>query len=798
MDLKQIQQLLRENRTKKISDVFALPSAKTVVSGVSEEAVIEPQIKGEIQGIEEDYGAVLEEIKSKNLPLYESIKKLNQHQAKAIFTNNKKTLLSAMVGSGKTTVLIHKILYLHFIKDIPLDKMAVLTFTNKAANEIKERIMAFYMQSNDSCVPDLSFFGTFHSVARSILVNSPYLEDIGYTPNFTITDENEKKEFYLRIADELHLEIKYKNKIDKRIERYLEKQASSGHSGVLYSNMKYDDDLKTLIENGSVRKKQNNCMDFDDLIDKANQVLSHPESNFHPAWIIVDEFQDCNFKQIDMIMNMADDETFIFAVGDPNQLIYTWRGSDLSIFHDFKKKECEEQHLPINYRSTENILDVAKHLITYDSKELCGARGTGAPVAIINHYDSNQEAIYLANSIRILRKKDVPFREIAVLFRTKKQSAIFETVFEREEIPFEVASRRTLQDIPVLHWLTKLFKACLNKQDTSSIYDAICDQNYGIVEQTKAPIRNYKDVQPQLELGFNDGSCPANTLRVDKADGRPELEKFIEWVSLTVNNRDEFHAFASKMIEFETWLANRTYGEIPDIFEYFDLLTNLRPASINYSKDVQLVKKLLEEASEYVRLNYNTDIKSSFLAAISQLSLGGHQIFDETIDPNSEKVKLLTMHAAKGLEFRYVFISSANNGLIPLASSRRTPADLEEEKRLFFVAMTRAKDYLEISYHTQPEGWNSYPEPSMYLNDIPKDLLELKQVQESVENMTTSDHKTVDKVDQWYVGQLIKHPKYGTGTISRIAGNIVCNFEKFGEKSFALNFLPISPVEQSG
>ena len=217
-----------------------------------------------------------------------------------------------------------------------------------------------------------------------------------------------------------------------------------------------------------------------------------------------------------------------------------------------------------------------------------------------------------------------------------------------------------------MHWLTKLFKACLNKQDTSSIYDAICDQNYGIVEQTKAPIRNYKDVQPQLDLGFNDRYSCKNTWKADQSDGRTELEKFIEWVSLTVNNRDEFHAFTSKMIQFETWLANRTYGEIPDIFEYFDLSTNLRPASINYSKDVQLVKKLLEEASEYVRLNYNTDIKSSFLAAISQLSLGGHQIFDETIDPNSEKVKLLTMHAAKGLEFRYVFISGANNGLIPL------------------------------------------------------------------------------------------------------------------------------------
>lgn len=795
MDLKKIQQLLRERKTTKISEESSLPSSENVFSDLSETVMPASEIEAEIQ---EDYSEIFKEIKSRNTALYASIRKLNPHQAKAIFSNDKKTLVSAMVGSGKTTVLIHKILYLHFIKNIPLDKMAVLTFTNKAANEIKERIMTFYMQSNDSCVPDLSFFGTFHSVARSILVNSPHLEDLDYTPNFTIMDENERKEFYLRLADELYLDIKYRNKIAKRIERYSTSLSSSGHGVVLYGNMKNEDDLKQLIEVGYERKKQNNAMDFDDLIDKANHVLSHPEKNFHPEWIIVDEFQDCNFKQIEMIMNMADDETFIFAVGDPNQLIYSWRGSDLSIFHDFKKKECEEQHLPINYRSTENILDVAKHLITYDSKELCGARGTGAPVAIINHYDSNQEAIYLANSIKLLKKENVPFREIAILYRTKRQSEIFKTVFEREGIPFEISSRQTLQDIPSLHWLTKLLKACLNKQDINSVYDAICDQNYGVVDQSKAPIKKYKDTEArkQPDLGFNDNYICDDRLRVDKSVGTTELEKFVEWVcyETDIDNRNEVQNFALKMLQFETWLENRTYGEIADIFYYFELSTNLRPASINYSKDVQLVKKLLEEASEYVRLNYNTDIKSSFLAAISQLSLGGHQIFDETIDPNSEKVKLLTMHAAKGLEFRYVFISGANNGLIPLASSRKTPADLEEEKRLFFVAMTRAKDYLEISYHTQPEGWNSYPEPSMYLNDIPKDLLELKQVQESIANKTAIDNEIVDKVGQWYVGQLIKHPKYGTGTISGIGGNIICNFEKFGEKSFAMNFLPILPA----
>ena len=541
--------------------------------------------------------------------------------------------------------------------------------------------------------------------------------------------------------------------------------------------MKNEDDLKKLIEIGGERKKQNNVMDFDDLINNANLVLSHPESNFHPEWIVVDEFQDCNFKQIEMIMNMANDSTLIFAVGDANQLIYTWRGSDLSIFYDFKLNECKEHSLPINYRSTSNILDVAKFLISYDTKELRGTRKLGSPVFLINHYDSNQEAIYLANTIKILSRKGVPFREVAILFRTKRQSQIFETVFEREAIPFEVSTRQTFRDIPSLHWLTQLLKGCLNKQDLNSIYDAICNENYGIVEPSKALLKKYK-------------------ASMDKSDARADLEKFIEWLSADTNNGDDFLNFATKMLQFVDWLENKTYTEIPNIFDYFELSTNLRPTSINYSKDVGLVKKFLEEVSKYVQLSYDTDIKSSFLAAISEMSLGGYQTIGETIDPNSEKVKLLTMHSAKGLEFRYVFISGANNGLIPLKYANITPEQIEEEKRLFFVAITRAKDYLEISYHTEPEGWNSSPEPSIYLDEIPKDLLKSKQAKKFIEEDIKSDNKTVDKVGQWYMGEIVKHPKYGTGTISKISkANIICDFENFGEKSFAINFLPILPVE---
>ncbi len=776
MELKKIHQLLRDRNANKSGDQLSLSSSEN--NETSSFDTIDSKSRAE-EVILEDFGDILEDIRLQNSTLYESIKKLNPYQQKAVFSSDKRTLVSAMVGSGKTTVLIHKVLYLHFIKKIPLINMTVLTFTNKAANEIKERIMAFYLQSNISLTPDFSFFGTFHSVARSILVNCPHLSVLGYSPSFTIMDENERKEFFLEIANEFSLNIKYKNKIDKRIERFLD-NAWTGRSDVLYGNMKYEDELKYLIEIGQKRKKLNNVMDFDDLIEHANLVLCLPENNFHPQWILVDEFQDSNPKQIELIMNIADENTFIFAVGDPNQLIYAWRGSDLSIFYNFRSKECIEYHLPVNYRSTSSILDVAKHLITYDSKKLLGTREAGVPVCLRKHFDSNQEAIYLANSLKNINNEGVPFREIAVLFRTRRQSEIFETIFEREGIPFEVINRQTLKDIPSLDWLIKLLKACLNKQDICASYSAICNENYGIIEPSSLFVKKYKRT-------------------TDKSDDRTELARLLDWLSNNICNTDEFNNFAIKMLYFEKWLENKTYTEIPDVYDYFELSRNLRPTSINYSKDVELVKRFFEEVSMYIEFNRSIDIKSSFLAAINELSLGGHQIFAETIDPNSEKVKLLTMHSAKGLEFRYVFISGANNGLIPLKFSNMTDEQLEEEKRLFFVAMTRAKDYLEISYHTVPEGWNAFPEPSIFINEIPKELLQFNQVEKIIETECEHNNAVIDKFDQWYLGQLIKHPKYGTGTILKISKkNIICNFEKFGEKSFALKFLPILPIQVSG
>jgi len=764
--LKKIKNLKRSKSKK--------PTAQKKDIKVASEFVAPSNPENVSEALSENESQKLNQIKSKHLPLYNSIKKLNVFQQRAVFSDNEKILVSAMVGSGKTTVLVHKILYLHFFKGVPLDKIGILTFTNKAANEIVERILTFYM-GQAKTAPDLSLCGTFHSVAKNILSHSELLDSIGYTDSFTIMDENEKVIFLKRIVLENNLNVKYINRLDKRIERFLDPRSTTRRKKILYGNMKYEDDIEELIKISAERKKSYNVMDFDDLIANVNIVMSSNKFDLGLDWIVIDEFQDSNTDQITMINNMANDRTSVFAVGDPNQLIYAWRGSDIGIFSDFKEKTCEEHSLPINYRSTSNILDLAKVMKTYGDEELLGNRSGGLPVTIVNHYDSNQEAIYLASQIKNITQKGVPLREIAILFRTRNQSKIFETVFTNEEIPFEVANRRTIRDLPPVYWLTLLFRSCLNKHDMNSIYDLVFDKDYGFHELSTGLVRKY----------LSD---------LKKQNIKPDLENFLEWMIDNKSMEKEFLGFSKQMLGFSKWIEDVTFEEIPEIFDYFNLSLLLRSSSSNYENDVELVKSFLDNLSRYVQLDYDTNVKRSFLTIVSKMSLDGINIVGDTIDPNSEKVKLLTMHTAKGLEFGYVFISGANDGLIPMALDCQEPAQFEEEKRLFFVAITRAKDFLEISYHTNPEGRSSVPEMSCFLKNIPKSVIKVGARKKTSRTVPVSDNTDIDKLDKWYTGQSISHHKYGSGEIAKITEtNIICCFDGFGEKSFSVNFLAIKP-----
>lgn len=741
--------------------------AKAAINESGSAQIIPPVISDEL----------LSKVKGKDIALYNSIALLNPHQQQAVLTNHTKVLVNAMVGSGKTTVLVHKVLYLHFIEEIAFDRMAVLTFTNKAANEIRDRILAYYIARGFSNPPQLPYVGTFHAVARNILTQSALLPDFGFTSEFTILDENERQDFYLRLAFDNGLDIKYVSKINKRIEKFIASTEAgvAPENAALYGNMKYPDDLSKLIVLAADAKRNSNVMDFDDLILMVNKVLRSSPNICKMNWVVVDEFQDCNRQQIEMLQNMMDSNSSIFAVGDPNQLIYEWRGSNSSHFDNFRSQDCTEYHLPKNYRSTTSILDIAKHLLIQSGTFLEGTREVGPPVVLMNHYDSSQEAIYLVNEIKRLQAEGISLREIAILVRTRRQIEMFETVFEKNDIPFQVADRKTLRDIPVLVWFVKLLKSCINVRDGKTFLDCLSNERYGA-----------------LIPGVARQICSAS---IGGRKGYPHFD--LDCVVKKVNEHygelpTTLDLLLARAKEFPQFIEKQTHEVIPKLNDYFLLDQYLRPTSAHYAADMSLVNKFLAELGNYISISDQISLKDALLDGLSELSLSGSSLFRESIDPNAEKVKVLTIHASKGLEFQYVYISGVNNGLIPLHYDNNK-GDVEEEKRLFFVAVTRAKDYLEMSYHTKPEGWNSFPEPSKFLKYLPPELIMQGKPKESkpIEKVKIPDQS--EPYSEWQIGQKIKHPRYGSGSITRImGGNIFCTFGQLGEKSFSINFLPLT------
>ncbi len=534
-------------------------------------------------------------------------------------------LVNAAVGSGKTTVLIAKALYEHAVCGVPLREMAVLTFTNKAADEIRERMRAAAPEARDE---ETAWFGTFHSVALRLLQQTLPVEELGFSPSFTVLAPDEELELAERLIGTHGLCVKYRNKLGKRMEAF-----ASGRS--LYGVMKREDDIGRLCELLAREKLRMNAMNFDDLLKNAARLLR--SAGWSPRRVIVDEFQDCDALQVELLRSMTSPGTKLFVVGDPNQVIYSWRGGGRDIFRRFATEfGATELSLPVNYRSSATILEAAKFFLE-DRSQLEGIRDPGAGIVVRNHYNPFLEAVSLAETIWRLHKTGAPWREIAVLFRMQRQSAALEDAFARRGIPFTASARRSAKDA----------LAAEPKNETS-------------------------------------------------------------------------------------------------------------PAP-------------LEEAEDAVRL--------------------------------------MTLHACKGLEFRCVFIVGVNYGLIPLHTSPGRWEEQEEERRLFFVGITRAKDYLELSYYTSPDDPRVMPGKSGYLSMIPARLLEApdeapgeadlqgyrRMILENREKRGAQDvFGPVRTEEAPAEARRAVHPRYGEGVVeSEDETSYTVGFGQYGTKTFSKDFCPL-------
>ena len=350
---------------------------------------------------------------------------LNEYQKAAVLDESPVCLVRANVGSGKTTVLIEKIRYFHEKKGVPLERMTILTFTNKAADEIGQRLQ----ESGNN-------IGTFHSVAFHLLQEELPLEELGYAKEFEVCLPEEELQLAEQLIAEQKLKIKYKNRLQKRLEEFYAKGKTKD----------YKDDFLKLAELLTKEKKRQNKMSYEDLLKNTVLLLKrHPEFK-RPAWIIIDEIQDCDERQLEMIQELKGLETRIFAVGDPNQVIYSWRGSVFNIFYRLKALyQAKELSLPVNYRSSGTILKAAARF-QETGMALEGTREQGEKITIRNHYDPFQEALYLADKIKGMHAKGVPYEEIAIFYRLQSQSETLKKVFEEEKVSCWVSQKEDGQE----------------------------------------------------------------------------------------------------------------------------------------------------------------------------------------------------------------------------------------------------------------------------------------------------------------------------------------------------------------
>lgn len=665
--------------------------------------------------------------------------RLNPYQKEAVLDESPACIVNANVGSGKTTVLISKVQYLHHVKKVGYEDMMVLTFTNKAADEIKSRLLA---AEPELPVEKLRGFGTFHSTALYYLREYLPVEKLGYTRDFLVIDPEEELELALDLIRQHKLKIKYKNRLKKRLESAMAVHAEEKKVS------KYQDDIFDLIRLLREEKASQDKMTFFDLLENANLLLRKENGNSHsPKWVIVDEVQDSDSQQLVFLDRLVSRGACLFAVGDPNQVIYSWRGSTFQIFYTLKHKyQAKELTLPINYRSSSSILEAARCFLQNGSL-LTGIRETGHKIIVKRQYDAFQDACYLAGRIKKLHGEGTPYGEMAVFYRLKSQSGIFEDVFSREGIPFEVSLKRTAGDVPVLRWCIRLLRFSLNKKDTASGIYVLASREYG------------------------EGICEKKAKEI-VCNGKPGVSPLFD-----------------KMCRFAQICEK--LGNEEALFSYFLLERYLNPVSASYMEDRDAVHRLFQIMFDYVKAQQENR-EAGMRAFINSSSLYGLDVQREEISEEKDSVKLMTLHASKGLEFSCVFITGVNYGLIPLKT--RDMDGEEEERRLFFVGITRAKDRLELSYYTNP-GERAMPGESRYIRMIPPRLLKWEEERGPSLSLQELKHQVQEEIMQKQRTELpspvkrVRHPRYGTGVVvCEDETMLEAEFEGYGKKEFIKAF----------
>lgn len=637
---------------------------------------------------------------------------MNDRQAEAVQTTEGPLLIMAGAGSGKTRVLTHRIAYLIDEKMVNPWNILAITFTNKAAREMRERAMALNPAIQDTLI------ATFHSMCVRILRREA--DHIGYNRNFTIVDPGEQRTLMKRILKNLNLDPKKWNErailgtISNAKNDLIDEVAYEHLAGDMYSQM-----VAKCYKAYQEELRRSEAMDFDDLImmtlrlfDKNPEVLAYYQQRYQ--YIHVDEYQDTNHAQYQLVKLLASRFKNICVVGDADQSIYGWRGADMQNILDFEKDypEAKVVLLEENYRSTKKILQAANQVIDNNQnrrpKKLWTQNAEGEQLVYYRANDERDEAVFVASTIdTIVRESGKNFKDFAVLYRTNAQSRTIEEALLKSNIPYTMVggtkfySRKEIRD--VISYLNLI----ANTSDNISYERIVNEPKRGVGPGTLEKIRTfaYENGMSLLEA--------SSDIILSPIKGKA-AQAVYDLAHLLLNLRDK--------------LDNLTVTELTQaVLEKTGYLEALRVQ--NTLESQARIENIEEFLSVTKNFDDNKEVATESETGLDRLSrfLNDLALIADTDDGNVEsaEVTLMTLHAAKGLEFPVVFLIGMEEGVFPLSRATENPDELEEERRLAYVGITRAEELLFMTNANTRTlfGKTSYNRPTRFLGEISDELL---------------------------------------------------------------------------
>ena len=729
------------------------------------------------------------------MSIYDS---MNERQREAVFHTEGPLLILAGAGSGKTRVLTHRIAYLIEEKGVNPWNILAITFTNKAAGEMRERVDRLVAFGAESV-----WVSTFHSACVRILRR--HIDRLGYDSKFTIYDSDDQKTLMKDICKRLQIDTKQwkektllgiissaKNELIGAQEYEMNTMGDFSKRKIAEAYKEYQRQLRT-----------NNALDFDDLIMKTVElfklnpdVLEAYQERF--KYIMVDEYQDTNTAQFKLISLLASKYQNLCVVGDDDQSIYKFRGANIRNILNFEDvfPSARVVKLEQNYRSTKTILDAAKHVIRNNlerkNKTLWTANDGGAPIIFQNFMTAYEEAEYIAEDLaKRVAAGDGNYSDCAILYRTNAQSRLLEEKFLLANIPYRIIGGVNFYARKEIKDLLSYLKTVDNARDDLAVRRIINVPRRGIGAATLAKVQ---DFAVENEISFYNALRAAEEI---PALGRSvaKLKPFVTLIQ-TLRAQREYFSVAELLKE----VIDRT-----------DYVKELEDENTEESRArIENIDELISKAASYDEEAENPTL-SGFLEEVALVA------DIDNLEENNDRVVLMTLHSAKGLEFPNVYLAGMEDGIFPsyMTIVSEDPTDLEEERRLCYVGITRAMRQLTITSARSRmiRGETQYNKVSRFIQEIPRELVQVgsmikPKVQELPKQTAYIQAKQafqakafepkqykVTKADklEYGVGDRVKHIKFGAGTVENIVEGgkdyeVTVNFDRAGVKKMFAAF----------